>query len=399
MKDEILQKLSERVKELTALHTTARILQDETKSPNEIINDIVLLLPPAWQYPEITCARIRFMQYEASTPNLIETEWQQAAPFMTHGGQRGSIEIYYLEEKPVEHEGPFLREERELIESLAEMLRAFFQHLLYDEALQAAHDDLERQVKARTADIQKANEALKTQISDYLNAQKKIDIYQGQLRQLAAELSLAEARERRAIAGDLHDHIGQSLAFIKMNISQFRGNAVFCGFESKIDEIMELLNQTIRYIRDMTFEISPPVLYELGLEAALDWMRDRYQRKHNLCILIHQISPVGKLTDDVSVTLFKSVQELLNNAIKHSGADQLDIYIDGTPQHVEIKITDNGCGFDSSILDDKSARDDKFGLFNLKVRLSYLGGNAHINSIPGKGTTVTLTIPRQAKKA
>jgi signal transduction histidine kinase len=398
MKDEILHKLTERVKELTALHKTARILQDEIKSPIEIINDIVMLLPHAWQYPDITSARIRFMHLEAITPNLSETKWNQSAVFSTHGGQKGSIEIFYLAEKPDEDEGPFLREERDLIESLAEMLRSYFEHLLSVEALQIAHDNLEKQVKARTEEIQKANEALKTQVSEYREAQKKIEAYQAQLRQLAVELSLAEARERRAIAADLHDHIGQALAFIKMNISQFRGNAMFCGFESNIDEIMALLDQTIRSIRDMTFEISPPVLYELGLEAALDWLSERYQRKYGLSIEIKRTSSLGRLTDDVMVTLFKSVQELLTNAVKHSGATHINIFISGTDKLVEIKIIDDGRGFDTSILDNNSTQDDRFGLFNLKVRLSYLNGNADFSSFPGQGTTVTLSVPKETKR-
>jgi signal transduction histidine kinase len=397
MRDEILHKLTERVKELTALHKTARILQDETKSPTEIMSEIVMLLPPAWQFPEITSARICFMNLEAVTPNLDERARKQIADFTLHNGQKGSIEVFYSEERPHEYEGPFLKEERDLIESLAEMLRSYFQHRLSDEALQTAHDDLEKQVRERTEELVKANDALQAQITEYRNAEKRIKTYQEQLRQLAAELSLTEARERRAIATDLHDHIGQALAFIKMSISQFRGNAIFCGFESDIDNITNLLNQTIQYTRDLTFEISPPILYELGFEAALEWLAERYERKHHKKIKIEKKEPIGILADDVRVTLYKSVQELLTNVVKHSNATRITISMDVVDDVVHVKIADNGCGFDTGILDIASPNNERFGLFNIKVRLNHLGGMAIIKSSPGHGAVITLSAPRASK--
>jgi signal transduction histidine kinase len=100
--------------------------------------------------------------------------------------------------------------------------------MLADEDLLRAHAELEEVVAARTAELRRTNESL---------------------RRLASELSLAEARERKEIAEDIHDHIGQALAFIKMNLAQFRGNAIFCGFEEKFDEIATLLDQTIQYSR------------------------------------------------------------------------------------------------------------------------------------------------------
>ena len=98
----------------------------------------------------------------------------------------------------------------------------------------------------------------------------QIQSYQRQLRKLASELSLAEARERREIASDLHDHIGQALAFVSQKMSVLRGNSIFSGMEGDFAEILSILEQTIRYTRDLTVEISPPVLYELGLPAAIN---------------------------------------------------------------------------------------------------------------------------------
>lgn len=397
MKDDTLHKLTERVKELTALHKTAGILQDDCKSISEVMAEVVQLLPPAWQYPEMTAGRIRLDGMEAMTANFRETTWNQIATFSVRDNQIGSIEVFYLEEQPPSDEGPFLKEERDLIESLAEMLRSYFQRQLSNEQLKSAHDNLELLVKARTEELQKANIALHSQIAEYRKAEIRIAAYQRQLRQLASELSLAEARERRAIASDLHDHIGQALAYIKMTVSQFRGNAIFCGFEDKIHEIMNLIDQTIKYTRDLTFEISPPILYELGLDAALEWVAERFDRKHQLKITIKKTLPIGRLADDVEVILFKSVQELLTNVVKHSGADKVMITITGSGDCIVLEISDNGCGFDSANLDGVALENERFGLFNIRERLSYMGGAMEIISSPGKGATIRLTAPHKPK--
>lgn len=394
MNDDVLHRLQERVKELTALHGTARLLQDQARPPADVIAEVAALLPPAWQYPDITSARIRFDPIEAMTAFFVEGAWRQTARFATRNGQTGSIEVFYREARPEADEGPFLREERDLIESLAEMLRSYFQHRLADHALRQAHDNLEALVDARTEELRRTNEALQAQIRDYQIAEHQIAAYQQQLRGLAAELSLTEARERRAIAEDLHDHIGQALSFIKMNVSQFRGNAIFCGFEGKIDEIMSLLNQTIQYTRNLTFEISPPVLYELGLVAALDWLAERFHKKHGLQVEILGAHGFPSLGDDVQITLMKSVQELLTNVIKHARATRATVRLRHAPDHIEIEVSDNGRGFDPAIIDIGSTAADHFGLFNIRERMSYLGGRLTIQSGAGKGSSVALFLPR-----
>lgn len=118
-----LHHLGERVKELTALHTTARFFQDEQLSTEALLEKIAALLPPSWQYPEITAGRIGFGELLIATPNFRDTPWVQKAQFVCQGDLAGSIEVVYLEEKPQEVEGPFLAEERHLINSLAEMLK------------------------------------------------------------------------------------------------------------------------------------------------------------------------------------------------------------------------------------------------------------------------------------
>jgi PAS domain S-box-containing protein len=122
--NELLHCLDERVKELTALHRAARILQNEQQTTPEWLQQFVAVLPPAWQYPEVTAACIRLGELEFATPSFKQTPWTQRADFSVAEGLRGTIEVVYLDERPAEQEGPFLAEERNLIDSLAEMLRA-----------------------------------------------------------------------------------------------------------------------------------------------------------------------------------------------------------------------------------------------------------------------------------
>ncbi len=119
----LLRRLRDRVKELTALHRAARLFQDDDLSTPEWLWQLVSILPPAWQYPEIGVARVRLGALELATPGFQQTEWRQTADFLLADGQSGSLEVAYLEERPAEQEGPFLAEERSLLESLAEMLR------------------------------------------------------------------------------------------------------------------------------------------------------------------------------------------------------------------------------------------------------------------------------------
>ena len=299
----------------------------------------------------------------------------------------------YLEQKPEETEGPFLSEERDLIKSLAEMLRSYFQHLLADDALREAHDNLEQQVRERTAALSASNEALQEQIAEQMRARQQITAYQEQLRKLNSELSLAEARERRAIASDLHDHIGQALAFVRMRVSEFRSNAIFCGFEDDIDEILTLLDKTIQYTRSLTFEISPPILYELGLEAAIEWLAERFENKYGFKVKVVSEGNSAVLREDLQIVLFKCVNELLMNAAKHAQAQRVTVTVSCGKASSRITVTDDGKGFDMAMMESASATSNTFGLFSVRERLKYLDGKFEISSVVGKGTIATLEAP------
>jgi len=117
--------LGERIKELNCLYSTTNLLQQHGASFKKILGGIVDLLPPAWQYPDITCGRIVYGSYEIKTTNFTKTIWKQKSNIIAQGRSFGSIEVFYLEERPQAFEGPFLKEERDLIDSLANLLSQY----------------------------------------------------------------------------------------------------------------------------------------------------------------------------------------------------------------------------------------------------------------------------------
>jgi signal transduction histidine kinase len=363
MDDRIRHELAERVKELTALHGTARILQHAHRPTDELMAGVLALVPPSMQHPADTAARIRFGERAWATDGFHAGADLLSVDFTTRGGT-GGIDIAYLESHPPAARGPFLAEECDLAESLAEMLRAHFEHVLADAALRSAYDDLEDQVAARTSE----------------------------LRRLAAELCLTEARERRRIAEGLHDHIGQALAIIKRRVDRLRGDAVFSGLEYGLDEVGDLIDRTIRYTRELTGEISPPVLYELGLADGLDWLAEWCGDKLGLAVGFSVRGEVPPLRDEQKVMLFNSARELLNNVQKHAGVTAAELTLSAGHGVVEVGVADAGAGFDPS----RQGRPDDgghFGLFSIRERMRQLGGRTTVETAPGAGTRIVLSIP------
>ncbi|MCW8132364.1 MAG: PAS domain S-box protein [Planctomycetota bacterium] len=144
----LMHDLGERIKELIALHKTARLLQQDRPFDEGLLRDLVAFLPPAWNHPDVCEARIRIGSLEVATPRWWETPWMQSAEFSTRDGKRGRIEVAYLEERPAEAEGPFLAEERTLIESLRDMLVAHYDRRMGEKAIQDL-EARERQLNER----------------------------------------------------------------------------------------------------------------------------------------------------------------------------------------------------------------------------------------------------------
>jgi len=150
MRAKLLHDYGERVKEQKLFYSTASLVQDDSLDMDAVFSKIVELIPPGWQYPEITAARIKYKDNEKKTANFCESPWKQESKVVSKKGSFGLIEVIYLEEKPFEHEGPFLLEERNLINSLAEMLKTYIDRKEGEEELERKMHDLGERVKEQT---------------------------------------------------------------------------------------------------------------------------------------------------------------------------------------------------------------------------------------------------------
>ncbi len=243
--------------------------------------------------------------------------------------------------------------------------------------------------------IQALENALEQEISAHAQTRHRLEEHRTRLRELALQLCLTEAQERRAIAEDLHDHVGQALAVMRIRLEAFRGNAIFSGFSTEIDETLRLLAQTITFTRDLTGTISPPVLFELGLEDALDWLAERMQLKRGLKVTYRVTGLARDLRDEQKIMMFRSAQQLLRNVADHADTDDADIALAWFSDRLEISVTDQGRGFDVSAT---NRHRSAFGLFSIRERMRQLGGSVEVVTTPGQGTKVRLELPLDEHK-
>jgi PAS domain S-box-containing protein len=210
------------------------------------------------------------------------------------------------------------------------------------------------------------------------------------LRALTSQLSLAEERERRRIATELHDQVGQTMAMANLKLGVLRDETDSEELRDRLDEIRSHWQTAMAYTRSLTAELSPPVLYELGFEAALNWLVEQQQSlSETLEIDFETDGPPEPPTEELRVTLFQAVRELLVNIVKHAGARRAKVALSATGSGLSLVVEDDGAGFDSQ----KRKPDVEFGLFSIGQRLEALGGSMEVDSAPNRGTRVKLFAP------
>lgn len=233
--------------------------------------------------------------------------------------------------------------------------------------------------------------AIAREMTDLVQARDALLVHQEQLRLLAIELSVVEERERRRIASELHDEIGQTLALAKIRLHDNLCNEqVTTGCARRVQHVSELVEKTIQAVRTLTFQISPPLLYEVGLKAAVEWLSEQFEAEHGLKIVIDSRESRMRLGEDLSSTLYHVVRELLVNVVKHAGARTVTIRLRQMAHRVELSVKDDGGGFE---IPAGAERSGGFGLFNIRQRIQHLGGAVKIVAEPGHGVEVALTVP------
>ena len=603
--------LAERIKELNCLYGLSRLVEQPKTTLEELLSGLVELIPQGWRYPEITAVRVLLDKHQFRTPNFRKTPWVQSAHIKVHGKKAGAIEVYYLEERPEEDEGPFLKEERDLLNMLAERLAHIADRKRAEEALRQSQqkyktlseaspdgivmadvqtrelkyvnstackmlgygraelikmrvddihpkDSLEDVISEFTAqangekilahnlpclrkdgttvyadvhavkvssaarecllgffrdlterketqvilrdteellsftmkmvsdgisiceydpvtnkkqlvycndrfvemsgrtreELFKAEDLMEfvvdlaspeaqargpaniakadgkpfgnlaswkrpdgkenvyewsavsvkrgdkfhlidadRDVTERLKAEENLRNYRRRLRELASESVLAEERVRRQISRGLHDDVGQDLLSVKMRLAGLRKEVTSAKQADAMDEIEQCIGKVIRNTRTLLFDLSPPVLYDLGFEPAVEWLTEKVQVDHGIVTVFEDDGQDKLLAEDLRIGLFRAVRELLLNTVKHAQAKNVKVSVRKDGPNILVKMEDDGVGFDAEKTQAPGDLSEGFGLFDIRERLRHFGGSFHLQSRPGQGTQITLLAP------
>ncbi|NOX33824.1 MAG: hypothetical protein GXP56_08800 [Deltaproteobacteria bacterium] len=248
--------------------------------------------------------------------------------------------------------------------------------------------ELENRIRLRTMELEKSNKELKNN----KNEQNKIIAERtAQLKRLNEHIVFTEEGERKAIASDLHDSVTQTLA---MSISKLKNLSESDKIitESELLVIQEYLDLSLREIRSLIYQLSPPILDDFDIDIALGFLIEETNAKyHSHFHYINNIEDRVLLDQALKVTLYRAVNELLTNILKHSGTRNGEVEVSKNKEKIIVRVEDKGAGFDINIV--KATDSFGFGLHSLAERMENLGGKIQLESEPGKGTIIHLTAP------
>lgn len=221
-------------------------------------------------------------------------------------------------------------------------------------------------------------------IAEDLSKQKALE---RKLRHAASEAALAEDRERRTLAVDLHDGLGQLLTVLGMKLGMLRDSAPDPDFASQVREVENVLCEADGRVSSLSFQLHPPILHDMGLVVAAEWLAEDLQKRVGLNVTVEDDGTRQVLDEAVRVTLFQGLRELLLNVSRHARVGEAHVRLWKEGQFIKLEVEDEGVGFDPY------AHSGGYGLFSLRERLNRLGGSVQIESVPGRGTRTVLTAP------
>jgi two-component system, chemotaxis family, CheB/CheR fusion protein len=214
---------------------------------------------------------------------------------------------------------------------------------------------------------------------------------------LAGALSLAEDRERQAVAADLHDDLAQLLSLIKLKLVGLGRQRDAAGADAAIEEIAGLIDVADTRVRSLATQLSNPVLHQLGLVAALGALSDEMRRDYHLHVALHDDGVEKQLAPPVGIIVFRAVRELLINVAKHAGTlnsqvrCEVDCHLSG--RTLVVVVSDNGRGFDPGGLQAPGKGPNGLGLPLIRERLRFIGGSFDIVGKAGSGVEATIMVP------
>ncbi len=259
-----------------------------------------------------------------------------------------------------------------------------------ESALIRSYEVLEQTVKERTEELVQTNEILKKEIATRKSAELVLTNSHKQLRALTHRMDIIAEEERTRISREVHDELGHMLTALKYDIDDISNKPGISDelLKIELDHVNNMIEALIDTVRKISTELRPGILDHLGLFPAIEWQLNQFQKRTKIyCKTDIQENHVPFDKKETTI-IFRILQEILTNVARHSEAKNVTVSVKKTEKHFLLKVSDDGIGFK---LNDRSFK-GSLGFLGMKERALSIGGEIHIESFPGKGTTITLMV-------
>jgi len=348
--EDVTAALRERIKELDCLYEITRLSQRHDLALDDILSGVCGIVARAWQYPEIASVKLTIGGRGFATPAARRPVAKQSSPVRVHGEAVGHIEVGYLGKRPPCDEGPFLREERHLLDAVA--------------------DHLGRIIEARE------NEE--------------------RLRRLSQELLKAQEHERQRIARELHDDVGQLLSVTRLRLEGLLP-LLDDGAQDAREAVRECstrLGTAVMALRDLAYNLLPPALTQLGLAETACRLCQELSARHGVAIAFSADGMEAlRMPFETSINIYRVLQEGLANACRHGRCSSISVRLVASYPHCLLRISDDGQGFDPQVRLPQALAEKHMGLWSMGERIRLLGGRFTLRARPGKGVRIKVEVP------
>ena len=215
----------------------------------------------------------------------------------------------------------------------------------------------------------------------------------GRLESLSARLLGVQEAERRLLARELHDELGQDLTAVKISLHTARLQADRESLDAVLDQTMEVVDQALAQVRSMSLQLRPAILDDLGLDAAVRWLLQGQTQSAGLAVALETRLPAERLPRDLETTCFRILQESVTNVGRHARATAIDVRLTADEGMLRLTVADDGIGFDAAAALDAASKGGSLGLLSMRERAHLAGGRFSITSAPGRGTVLAADLP------